>query len=589
MNNGKIKQISYRALSVFFIICTTLIVTKTVYADSREISFGQYGNGTINDSNYIDWWEFYGVAGSKVTIRMLKGVEDLDPYLELFFEMDGNWELLIYNDDIQNGYIDTLNAEINNYELPYTGTYTIGATRFGKEEGTSSGFYQIFLLCIGGNCGSGSADTDPSIDWISYGDKVSSYLDDLSEENGTTYENWWAFSGTAGDQATILMYKEAVSGKLDPYLELWYESDGGWEMLCSDDDSFGDSAGVGANIYSYELPYTGTYTIRATRYNKEEGTSSGNYIMELLCSGGNCESGSADTSSSSLNEGNGCTYYADWPTTSDPDRDCDGFSDDSETWFFDTYSPVLVLDEDEDDCTDDPVNDFEVLYQVSPYETDERYSRRGALISIVVLWNEDCGGYSNNPLGTGHSGDGETMRIWVTQSPIDSKWSLTGMLWRVHKDDWNYETKLYNARDGVYFDGHPLMYVSESKHAMYPKLSKCENYKWFLYEDCGEGEIIMLSDMNVSPGGNIYSRVVPSSHNVGEANSHNFDQLKESGDYSINFPEAYAWSDKYPNGAEMEFCGDFVSNDCSAGIFSKWWPDVDNVRYTDSVNFLKNN
>ncbi len=457
MNTGKIKQIPYRALSAFFIICVVLATSKIAYADSEEISYDQLSTGTINNSNYADWWKFYGVAGDDVTI-----------------------------------YISGVGA-----------------------------------------------------------------------------------------------------GDLDPYLELWFEMDGAWELLISDDDSGHSDSGVSAKISHYELPYTGTYTIGATRFAKEEGTSSGDYSMGLWCH--NCKGGSADTNSSPLNEGNGCTYYAEWPTTSDLDSDCDGFSDDLETLLFNSFSPILVLDEEEDDCTDDPVNSFDVLYQVSPYETDERYSHRGALITVVVLWSQDCGGFSSSI--TGHPGDAETMRVWVTQSPFDSKWSVTGMLWRVHGDNWNYEPVdgLYNSIGEVNFGWHYLMYVAESKHAMYPSKRKCESRHYGLAEDCDDGEIILLSNMNVSPSGNVYSRVVPSSHNVGEVNNRNFDQLGETGDYYLNFPNTYAWSDKFSDGREMVFCGHEEEirigpeswGDCPGGIFSKWWPDTRSDRYQKAVNLLK--
>ncbi len=107
-----------------------------------------------------------------------------------------------------------------------------------------------------------------------------------------------------GSNITIVM--AAISGDLDPFLVLL---DSNNDILASDDDSGGSS---GATILDFVIPDDGIYTIVATRYQLQDGASSGEYelIMEMR-SASNAGSSSNNTTSGgndTLNDGDYLRY-----------------------------------------------------------------------------------------------------------------------------------------------------------------------------------------------------------------------------------------------------------------------------------------
>ncbi len=79
-------------------------------------------------------WTFEGREGQVVTITMTAAGNGFDTYLELY---GANGVMLTYNDDF-NG----LNSQIDQFELPEDGTYTIVARAYGD---FASGDYELTL------------------------------------------------------------------------------------------------------------------------------------------------------------------------------------------------------------------------------------------------------------------------------------------------------------------------------------------------------------------------------------------------------------------------------------------------------------
>jgi hypothetical protein len=92
-----------------------------------EISYGETVEGTLlsGDRHY---WTFQGTAGDRVTIAMNE-IDGMDTYLEL---LDSEGQRLTTDDD--SG--PSLNSLIEDYELPYSGTYTIVARGFASRAGS---------------------------------------------------------------------------------------------------------------------------------------------------------------------------------------------------------------------------------------------------------------------------------------------------------------------------------------------------------------------------------------------------------------------------------------------------------------------
>lgn len=92
-------------------------------------------------------------------------------------------------------------------------------------------------------------------------------------DNNTYYETW-TIDVVAGETVTLVM--EAINGDLDAYLAVLTPD--GETVLAEDDDSRG---GTDSQI-TYTFPTTGDYVIIATRYDFEEGFSTGTYRLTAI-------------------------------------------------------------------------------------------------------------------------------------------------------------------------------------------------------------------------------------------------------------------------------------------------------------------
>lgn len=102
---------------------------------------------------------------------------------------------------------------------------------------------------------------------ISYDEVVTGELD------GDTYEQIYTFEGQTGDTIVIQMQATSNDPRLDSFLIL-RGIDG--QDLASDDDTGGN---LNSLIGPYTLEESGTYTVVATRYQLETGTSTGTYDL----------------------------------------------------------------------------------------------------------------------------------------------------------------------------------------------------------------------------------------------------------------------------------------------------------------------
>jgi hypothetical protein len=251
-----------------------LVFLSTVFAQAGgSIAYGETVTGNITDAEPVQAWTFEGQAGDVVTITM-DATElasgGLDSYLQL---LSPAGEILIENDDAS---ATTVNAAIVDFTLPEDGTYTINATRFGLETGLATGEYELtLLLATGGDTGGDiGGETLPDAQPIAYNSPVSGIL---TRQN---YEDAWTFEGQAGEVITIRMERVNELTDLDPFLRLLDNENR--ELTRNDDAADGLHA---SEIVGFELPYTGTYTVIATRYGFESGTSSGDYTLEIRIGG----------------------------------------------------------------------------------------------------------------------------------------------------------------------------------------------------------------------------------------------------------------------------------------------------------------
>lgn len=223
------------------------------------LQYGDQASGEIINDNFGITYDFMARQGELIDVQMEVVDEDssLDPLLILLNE---NGDILAENDDDPQG--TGRNSFIHAYEIPVDGKYTILATRFQQELGSTTGLFNITLAVN---------DTPPVTDLtvLEYGDD---YTGQITRDVGSESVS---FEAEAGDLINISMQK--TSGTLDPLLILLDENDD--ELIRNDDDE----QGIGSNsfIRGFSIPADGTYTIVATRFQEEQGTTTGRYTLLL--------------------------------------------------------------------------------------------------------------------------------------------------------------------------------------------------------------------------------------------------------------------------------------------------------------------
>jgi uncharacterized protein YfaP (DUF2135 family) len=93
--------------------------------------------GTITNDAFFQSYAFDGLGNEVITLRQSRLDGSLDTLLQLIGP-DG--QLVFFNDDYEG-----TDSAIVNYPLPLPGTYTVVATRYGKDFGGTEGRYQLEL------------------------------------------------------------------------------------------------------------------------------------------------------------------------------------------------------------------------------------------------------------------------------------------------------------------------------------------------------------------------------------------------------------------------------------------------------------
>lgn len=217
-------------------------------------------SGVINDSNHEFRYEFEAQRGDIANIQMEMIAGDLDPLLIL---VDADGELIAQNDDSEVPLGSPRDAYLQDIVIPETGTYTVVATRFQQQLGTSTGTFNLTLEVT-----PAPITDDGDTIRLSYGDTYEGRL------NSDTFSQQFAFEAMAGDTITIVMERE--TGDLDPYLELFNPLA---QLIAENDDAAPESRNAG--IINLRIPASGQYVIVASRFQQENGTTQGTYRLTL--------------------------------------------------------------------------------------------------------------------------------------------------------------------------------------------------------------------------------------------------------------------------------------------------------------------
>ena len=221
------------------------------------LSYGDSVVGIVNRQNPGVTYVFEAQRGDIVNIDMQRISGNLDSYLRV---MNGDGQLVVENDD-EEGALD---AAIENLLILDPGQYTIVASRFGEEAGTTEG---SFVLTLDTAPISGQALTPDAALLLRYGEELSGTLDD------EVPMRYYTFGAKRGDIVTIGMTR--TGSNLDPLVALLSPT---LTVLQEDDDS---GPSNNALLQSFIIPETGTYYIQATRFSRERGDTAGSYTIRL--------------------------------------------------------------------------------------------------------------------------------------------------------------------------------------------------------------------------------------------------------------------------------------------------------------------
>lgn len=131
---------------------------------------------------------------------------------------------------------------------------------------------QIVAFALNGNAALNITAGTRTVGPINYGQTVKGEIGDK------TFIDLYTFDGTYGDVVTITM-EPGEGSQIDPYLEVL--SPRGGRMAANDDSKDLKLRPKSAQIKSYRLLYTMTYTIRATRFGSETTSATGSYTLTV--------------------------------------------------------------------------------------------------------------------------------------------------------------------------------------------------------------------------------------------------------------------------------------------------------------------
>lgn len=224
------------------------------------IAYGDSASGTITTDIYNFRYEFEASAGDLIDVQMTASSPLLD---SLIIIENSNGDKIVENDDDPQG--TGRDSFLRSFAIPEDGTYTIVATRFQQELGSTTGDFTMNLSLAEAAVETQSTDTP----MLEYGDTVEG---EITRDEGSVR---YTFSAKAADVVGIRM--KTLSASLDPLLILLDE--GGNEIARNDDDE--DGIGRDSYLRSFTIARDGVYTIVATRFQEDVGTTIGTFELLL--------------------------------------------------------------------------------------------------------------------------------------------------------------------------------------------------------------------------------------------------------------------------------------------------------------------
>lgn len=235
----------HKPLRLLLLSLVLLALPLVAFAqDAVEIAIGDTVAGDLTVANDTDTYTFEAEADQVITITLISDSEDnsFDTFLTL---QNADGDELATDDDSAGG----LDSQITGFTITEAGTYTILVQSYDSAQGNEGqpGDYELTLEEAQGIT-------------LEYGMNVDG---ELTTAEPRVYYN---FTGTEGD--TIIITLVSDDG-WDTYLNLYEGTEAG-NLITYDDDSAGNFNSL---IGPYTLPASGLYTIEATSFQQNGGSS----------------------------------------------------------------------------------------------------------------------------------------------------------------------------------------------------------------------------------------------------------------------------------------------------------------------------
>lgn len=222
------------------------------FATALLLDYGAVLAGSITADVPQRYYRFEGQRGDVISIDMERSTGNLATFLRL---LDSNQQELAAASNPNNPRA----AQIASFSLPADGSYTIMATRVDAAAGSTEGDFELRLNGRAGIMGSSFLE-------LVYGATVEGSI------SAEAFAEGYVFYGQAGEVISASMTR--LSGDLDPLLTLYYDN----KQIAFDDDSGEEN---NALLRAFRLPEDGIYHLEASRFDREQGRSTGTYRLSL--------------------------------------------------------------------------------------------------------------------------------------------------------------------------------------------------------------------------------------------------------------------------------------------------------------------
>lgn len=233
--------------------------------------------GVISNERFEQRYEFAAAQGEIIGVQMIAQIEsgNLDPLIQL---LDAEGRIIAENDDDPQG--TGRDSYLREFRIPSSGIYTIRASRFQLDLGSTTGEYVlIFERGVVALATPRSVETEEprgEDELLQSGDVI---LGTISAEQPFVD---YPFEAEAGEVLNIQVNAIPDSGNLDAYVQILNEEG---DVIAENDD---DPLGTGRNSFlrDFVVPADGRYVVRATRFQLELGSTLGDFELIFESSAG---------------------------------------------------------------------------------------------------------------------------------------------------------------------------------------------------------------------------------------------------------------------------------------------------------------